>query len=63
MTEMESSILDVLRSKQFGDAARDAANLERLDAVAAVVDRALDGRDFLVGDRLASPTSTWAARS
>lgn len=50
MTELEPAILEARRDRG-GDPARSRASRERLSATAMVVERALDGRQYLVGDR------------
>jgi glutathione S-transferase len=51
MTELESSFGDHARSMKAGDEERAAAARERFQTAAAVVERALEGHDYLVGDR------------
>ena len=51
MTELEPAVLEVLRHSRT-DPERAAAGAERFGAGAAVIERELDGREFLVGDRL-----------
>ncbi len=51
MTELESSFGDHARSTKAGDDERAAAAKERFQVAAHVVEQALDGHDYLVGDR------------
>ena len=51
MTELEPAVLEVLRHSK-ADPARATAGAERFGAAAAVIERELDAREFLVGDRL-----------
>jgi glutathione S-transferase len=51
MTEVEPAIIEVARHSQ-SDPQRAAAGADRFRAGAAVVERALDAREFLVEDRL-----------
>jgi glutathione S-transferase len=50
MTEIEPALVDLIRAGD-ADPARATAARERAHAGAAVVDRALEGREYLVGDR------------
>jgi glutathione S-transferase len=49
MTELEPAIIEVRRSDD--DPARAEAGAERFQAAARAVERALEGHDYLVGDR------------
>jgi glutathione S-transferase len=49
MTELEPAIIEVRRSD--ADPARAEAGAERFQAAARAVERALEGHDYLVGDR------------
>jgi glutathione S-transferase len=51
MTEVEPAIIEVARHSQ-NDPQRATAGADRFRAGAAVIERALDGREFLVEDRL-----------
>jgi glutathione S-transferase len=51
MTEIEPAVVEVSRHGQ-SDPDRAAAGAERFQAAAAAIETALDGHDFLVGDRL-----------
>jgi len=51
MTELEPAILEFARHSD-GDPERAAAGADRFGAGAAVLERALDGREFLVADHL-----------
>jgi glutathione S-transferase len=51
MTEVEPAIVEVARHFQ-SDPERAAAGADRFRAGAAVIERALDEREFLIGDRL-----------
>ena len=51
MTEIEPAVIEVVRQSE-ADPARAAAGAQRFAAAAAVIERELDGQEFLVGDRL-----------
>jgi glutathione S-transferase len=50
MTELEPAIIEALRHRE-DDPERLQAGVERVQAAAAIVEQALDGHDYLVGDR------------
>jgi len=50
MTELEPAIVEVRRHRE-DDPARAQAGIERFQAAAAAVEQALDGHDYLVGER------------
>lgn len=51
MTELEPAILEVFAARRKEDEERTASGVERFRAAATVVDQALEGREYLVGDR------------
>lgn len=51
MTELEPAILEVFVARRMEDEARAASGVARFQAAAAVVEEALEGREYLVGDR------------
>lgn len=51
MTELEPAILEVFAARRAEDEERADAAVERFRAAATVVERALEGREDLVGDR------------
>ena len=50
MTELEPAIIEARRHRE-DDPARAQVGVERFQAAAAAVEQALDGREYLVGDR------------
>ena len=50
MTELEPAIVEVRRHRE-DDPARAQAGVERFETAAAAVEQALDGHDYLVGER------------
>ena len=61
MTELEPAILEVFGARRAEDEERASEALETFRAAAEVVERALDGREFLVGDRFSVADLTCAA--
>jgi glutathione S-transferase len=51
MTELESAVGDVRAARRAGDAERAEAATERVRTTAAVIETALAGHEYLVGDR------------
>ncbi len=51
MTELEPAILEVLVGRRKEDEERAAAGVDRFRASATVVEQALEGQEYLVGDR------------
>jgi glutathione S-transferase len=51
MTELEPAILEVFVARRKEDEGRTASGVDRFRAAATVVEQALEGREYLVGDR------------
>jgi glutathione S-transferase len=51
MTELEPAILEVLAARREEDEERAASGVDRFRAAGTVVEQALEGREYLVGDR------------